>query len=195
MKFPAHFNLKLSPNDNADLLAAQRSFIGSMRGLSEAQQLDRAKVIAGGIRPADPYTRALATQVVEGAKARGDIQRLQRDLATVEEELRQGGHRPKDPHWRAAALVRKDDLQRELENTHARLVGIAEDTHETAKRKAAVEFRQARQQQSRNAALKESIANMEARLDQEAIDREAEAIVKARRAGLSTSSKTAGDSQ
>ena len=181
MKLPEHMTITLDDQDKADLRAAQTSFQKSMAGLSGKEQLARARVIAGGIREADPFTRAMAKQVVDAAAHRSEIETLKAELAQTERDLRVGGYKPRDPHWRGKALQRQEDLRARIGHAHARLVGIAEDTLATAQKKAAVHFRQARQQAAHAAAVKEAIARAEARLDAEAIDRQAEAIAKSRR--------------
>ena len=196
MKLPEHMTIELGPNDKADLNAARRAFIGSMQKLTPEQQLARAQVLSSGIRESDPYTRALAKQVVDGDTARKDIENYRKELAEVERDLRQGGYRPRDPDWRGKALVRQEELQRSIEHAHARLIGIAEDTHATAQKKAAVHFREARQRAAEAAALSEAIARQEAKLDADAIEARAEAIVRGRRlAGGRPTPRNAGESQ
>jgi hypothetical protein len=181
MRFPAYLTITLSPNDKADLTAARQAFIGSMRGLNEAQQLDRAKVIASGLRDTDPYTRAMAQQLVDADKVRGDIREAQSELENIKTDLRQGGYRPRDPQWRGKALVRQEELERQLELAHVRLIGIAEDGLETAQKKAAVHFREARARGQRDKALAEAVARQEAKIEAEEIERQAEGIARARR--------------
>jgi hypothetical protein len=152
-----------------------------MRGLNEAQQLDRAKVIASGLREADPYTRAMAQQLVDADTARGEIGRAQSELENIKTDLRQGGYRPRDPQWRGKALVRQEELERQLELAHVRLIGIAEDGLETAQKKAAVHFRETRAQARRDKALVEAVARQEAKIEAEEIERQAEGIARARR--------------
>jgi hypothetical protein len=195
MRLPAHFNLTLSPDDRADLYTAHQAFLRSMQSLSYDEQLRRARVTASGIRESDPYTKALARQFVDGAEAKAKILRLQNDLKGVERELKEGGYRPKDPHWRGAALERKEALQSEIELTHARLLAVAEDKLETAQKKAAVEFRERRQQAAKTAALKNAIATEEARLEAEAIQRQAAAIARSRRMNAGGTDRSAGESQ
>jgi len=118
MKLPEHFGIELTADDRADIKAAQTSFIKSMQGLDEGQQLARARVIAGGIREADPFTRSLARQVVDANSAREEIKSLQAELADVERNLREGGYKPRDPDWRGKALVRQEDLQARIGYAH-----------------------------------------------------------------------------
>jgi hypothetical protein len=195
MRFPAHFNISLDAQDKADLRATRNAFMASMQGLTEDQQLARARTTASGIREADPYTKALARQVVDAAKARSDVERLKADLRIVEEDLRHGGYRPKDPHWRGAALERKEAIERDLELTHARLVGLAEETFGTAQKKAAVVFRARRQQAAKTSALKEAVAQEEARLEAEDLQSRAAAIAKGRRMAAGKSGRNAGEAQ
>ena len=195
MNFPAHFNLQLDEQDKADLADAQSTFVASMQGLSEEEQVRRARVTASGIRESDPFTRALARQVVDAADTRAKIVRLQDDLRTVEADLRHGGHRPKNPHWRGEALERKEALQREMEQSHARLIGLAEEDFAPAQRKAALHFRERRQQAAKTAAFKEAIAVEEARLEAEDLQRRAAEIARARRMNAGKSGRDAGESQ
>ena len=195
MKFPKHFGIELDAQDKADLRAARIAFMASMQGLTGEQQLARARTTASGIREADPYTKALAKQVVDAAKARSDVERLKADLRTVEGELRDGGYRPKDPHWRGAALERQETLKRDLELTFARLHALAEDDHGTAKKKAAVYFRESRERVAKTSALKEAVAQEEARLEAEDLQRRAASIAKGRRMAAGKSGRTAGESQ
>lgn len=196
MKLPEHFTIQLDDTDRADLAAARRTFMASMEGLSPEKQLARARVIASGIRDSDPYTRALAKQLVDADSARAEIETAKRELGEIEADLRQGGHRPKNPSWRGEALERKEALQRQIEQTHARLIGIAEQDFRTAQRKAALEFRERRQHATKNAAFKAAIAAEEARLEQENLQRRAEAIAKRRRlAAGRPSGRNAGESQ
>ena len=88
MNFPEHLTIELDAQDHADLSAARQAFIASMSGLTPKQQLDRATVIAGGLREADPYSRALAQQVVDGAKLRDRIEASQVEVKMLEQELR-----------------------------------------------------------------------------------------------------------
>ena len=196
MKFPAHFGLELNEQDRADLTATRQRFIASMNGLDEAQQLTRARVIAGGLREGvDAYTRAMAQQVVDAANTQTEIETAQRELKAIEADLRNGGYRPKDPHWRGAALERQESLKASIEQAHARLIGIAEETFGTAQKKAAVGFREAREAARKTAELKEAVAQAEARFEAEDVQRRAEAIAKGRRMAAGKSGRPAGESQ
>jgi len=181
MRLPEHFGIELDAQDHADLKAARTAFVASMNGLEEKQQLARATVLAKGVRPADPLSRSLAKQVVDAAAARNEIKSLQGELAEIERDLRDGGYRPRDPDWRGKALVRQEDVRKRIEYAHARLIGIAEDDLATAQKKAAVHFRQTREAARKAAALKEAVARVEARLDAETIEQQAEALVRGRR--------------
>jgi len=194
MNLPEHMTIELSRQDEADLTAAHAKFVAEMQPLTDAQQLDRATVIAGGLRAADPYTRAMAAQVVDAAKARTKIETLQVELAAIEAELKDSAYRREG--WRGEVLTRKEALTQELEHTHARLVGIAEADFDTARRKAAVQFRTARAAAAKNAAFNEAVARAEAKLEAEELAAKAEGIAKARRYGLGKApERSAGNSQ
>lgn len=196
MKFPEHMTVELTPQDRADLARARQNFIASMQNLTEAQQLDRATVIAGGLREADPFTRALAQQLIDASKLRDRIKSAQDGVNGLERELRRAGNGPDvNPRWRGAKLSRKDDLIQGIENDHARLIALQDDTFETAQRKAAIQFRGQRAEAAKNAALKEAVVRMEQKLEAEAIERQAEQIAKARLSKSGGSFNRAGDSQ
>jgi hypothetical protein len=195
MKLPAYLTITLSANDKAALADAHRAFVSSMRGLTEDQQLARAKVLAAGVRESDPYTRALARQMVDADKARTDVQRADAELERIKADLRTGGYRPREPQWRGAALLRQEELERERENAYARFVGIMEDTLETAQKKGAVHFREARARAETDKALGEAVARQEAKIEAEAIERQAEGIARARRMASGRSSGADGESR
>jgi hypothetical protein len=194
MNLPEHMIIELNSQDEADLSAARAKFVADMHVLTDAQKLDRAAVIAGGLREADPLTRAMAQQVVDAAKARTKIEGLQAELKAVEAELKDSSYRREG--WRGEVLTRKEALTTELEHTHARLLGIAEADFTTARRKAAVHFRNARAAAAKNAAFNEAIARAEAKLEAEELAAKAEGVAKARRYGLGKApERSAGNSQ
>ena len=185
--------MTISPNDRADIAATRRAFIGMMQKLTPKQQSDRAQVIASGIRRADPLTRALAQQLVDVEKVRSAITAKERELAQIEQEVAQGGHRPRDPDWKGRLLARKSDLERGIKIDHAHGLALMEDPLTSAEREAAELFREQRAAAAKTQRIQEAVARKTAEADEADIDALADSIVSARRFDLGT--KNSGEAQ
>jgi hypothetical protein len=192
MNFPAHMTIELDDQDRADLAATRTAFIREMQKLSPAQQVDRATVIAGGLRPADPYTRALAQQVLDGEKLRGRITSAQAELKQLERDLRTGGVVVNE---RGDAFKRQAALKEGLELDQARLIALHEERHDTAQRKAVVQFRADRAERAKAEALSEAVTRKKAELEAETVDQLAEKIARAQLAKTGRPAPKHGDSQ
>jgi hypothetical protein len=190
MNLPAHQTIDITPDEERQLDGIHREFISTMRELTPKQQLARASVWAGGVRKADPLTRALAQQIV-------DVDTLNREASAAQEEIdfinssqRRLGRGPTP-----IELARREALQQQVEQARARQLGIMERDFSTARRKAAVEFRERAARQANEAKLAESIARQTAEAEQAAIDARAAAIVRGKRLGAGNPPSRAGEAQ
>lgn len=190
--FPDWMTIEINDEDRANLASTQQAFAASMQGLTEDQQLARATAVAGGLRETDPFTRSLAQQVVDAAKLSDKIKAAQREVKELERNLNTGGVIVRN---RGEAHERLANLKRDIGLDHARLIGVHQDTLDTAQRKAAVHFREQRAQEAKNAALADAVARMEQKLEAAAIERQAEEIAKARLMKRGIRFNRAGDSQ
>jgi hypothetical protein len=132
---------KFTLSERQRLERARREFLKAMQGLTERQQLARANALAHGIRQSDPYTRALAKQIIDIAKTNDRIVAKQARVKEIE-ATDMSGYRPRDPHYKSRLLGEKHDLELEIQADAARAFGIAEDTLERAQQEAVAYFRQ-----------------------------------------------------
>jgi hypothetical protein len=190
MKIPAHLTIEIAPDEERQLNATHRAFIAEMEQLTPQQRLARATVIAGGIRKRDPLTRALAQQLVDVDRLNSEAKAAQVEIDFFNSSQRRLGHGPTP-----IQLARREVLQRQVEETRARQIGIAEQSFDSARRKAVVEFREAAERRDREQRLADSVARQTAEAEQAAIDARAAAIVRGKRLGAGKNTGRAGEAQ
>lgn len=187
MKFP--LQVDITSDEARRLEALRQEFLATMGALTPKQQIARASVIAGGIRKADPYTRALAKQVA-------DIDRLNREAAEAQAEIdfidstrRRTGLDPAP-----AMVARKVKLEEHVAELRARQIGITETDFTRAQQKAVLAFREEAATHERNERLAEAIARQTAEAEQADIEARAATVVRGKRIGAGKPSK-AGEAQ
>jgi len=190
MKLPAHHTIDIAPDEARRLEAVRREFLTMMQPLDGKQRMARAEVIAGGLRPTNPYTRALAQQFV-------DIEKLNREAVEAQSEIDEiAAHRRLKGFDPAPALVaRKVALEDHIARLRARQVGIVENDLGTAKAKAVVRFREEAASSARQERLAEAIARQTAEAEQAEIEARAAQVVRGKRIGAGKQPSKAGEAQ
>lgn len=173
-------SIEITDSDRKALAETHRAFVRDMQQLTPRQQSARASVLASGVRTADPYTRALAQQMVDAEKLKMAVEAKQAELTDIgRTDL--SGYRPSDPDFRARTLARKAELEEEIERDHARYMGLLEDDHRKAKRDAIVHFRNKAAREQRERLIMEQVELATAEAEQSEIRAEALKRVNARR--------------
>ena len=179
--------------DRADLKAAKDGFLKMMNGLTPDQQLARAEVIAGGIREADPLTRAMAKQMVEANRLNGRVEAFKKEIVSID-AMDLNAYRPRDPDFKGRMLARRRDAEQQLQQDVARIVALHEEGLGSAQLKAVAHFRDLRRHNDRQTRIAEAIARKQAERDQAEIDAIADGIVNGGRFKIGKSG-SAGHSQ
>lgn len=170
----------LTSKEQLRLDATRGAFLKSIQGLSERQQLARANALAHGVRPSDPYTRALAKQIVDVAKANERIVTMRARVQEIE-ATDLSSYRPRDPHFKSRLLGEKHDLELEIQLEAARAFGIADDTLQRAQKEAVAYFRQEDASAERASRIMSEVQRLTAEQEQADIERRAASIVGGRR--------------
>jgi hypothetical protein len=190
MNLPAHQTIDITPDEERQLDGIHREFISTMRQLTPKQQLARASVWAGGVRKADPLTRALAQQIVDVDTLNREASAAQAEIDWINSSQRRLGRGPTP-----IELARREALQQQVEQARARQLGIMERDFSTARRKAAVEFRERAARQAKEAKLAEAITRQTAEAEQADIEARAAAVVRGKRLGAGKQPSRANEAQ
>jgi hypothetical protein len=188
LKLPEHQTIEVSAEEERRLASIHRDFIAMMEPLDAKQRIARATVIAGGLRAADPLTRALATQMVEVDKLNREAAEMQAEVDEIAATRRLKGVDPSP-----ALLGRKAKLEEQIAQIRAKQIGIVEKDFSTDKRKAVIEFREAAAREQKQARLAEAIARKTAEAEQADIDARAAQVVHGKRIGAGKPANKSGE--
>jgi hypothetical protein len=190
MNIPAHQAIDITPDEERHLNAIRQDFLAEMRPLDAKQQLARATVIAGGVRQRDPFTKALAMQIVEVDKLNRQAAEAQSEIDFINSSRRRIGVDPSPTE-----LARREVLQRQVEEARARQIGIMENDFSSSKRKAVVAFREQAAERKKQQLLAEAIARQTAEAEQADIEARAAQLVRGKRLAAGKQPSKAGEAQ
>jgi hypothetical protein len=189
MNLPEYQTIEVTADEERQLDGIHRQFLADMAQLTPELRSARASVLAGGIRKSNPLTRALAQQMVDVEKLNRQAEAAQKEIDFINSSRRRRGVDPSPME-----LARREVLQRQVEESRARQLGLLDNDFRSDRRKAVVEFRASAARHRKEARLAEAIAEQTAAAEEADVQARAAAVVRGKRLGLRQSNK-AGEAQ
>jgi hypothetical protein len=178
-------NIQITRDEERHLAQLHAAFMAKLNGLPEKRQRAVIHSTAGNVLwqdrgPVDPYTRALAKQMLEVFQINDRIGEAQAEIAQIEREA--AGHRSQgDPTYRGQLLSRKADLEESIQQGLLRTIAIREDDLRGPRTDAVKHFRAEAAQAAKSRALIEAIERARAESEAHDVATRAREIVNAER--------------